>query len=132
MDAFLDILAGFFATALVAFVAAVLLLVCSAQASRRKSYALLYQWLTPHQRWQMKTKGWFAVKGKSDCTYIISRYAPYNIRIKLPNGRHAGYMCIAPVGVPDGDKLLAQKILLETDELRAMEIANFMDIPWDM
>lgn len=90
-----------------------------------RSYDLLLQWLNPAQKRQWKSKKMFSVRGRSGRFYVISRPAPFNIMILDSNKTYLGRMCIEPEGgLAGGDVLLAQKIMLETNEVGAYKIAN--------
>jgi hypothetical protein len=88
---------------------------------------LLRDWLSPDQREQFDKSGYFEVLG---CV-SRKRYRIYHV-IFAPNvyeidgvGRLKQGMCFLPAGpLVTGDIMLAQKIALETDEHRAIAVAN--------
>jgi len=88
---------------------------------------LLRDWLSPDQREQLDNSGYFEV---CDCA-SRKRYRIYHVRF-APNvyeidgvGRLKVGVCFLPTGpLVTGDVILAQKIALETDEHRAIAVAN--------
>ena len=88
---------------------------------------LLRDWLSPDQREQFDKSGYFEVCG---CV-SRKRYRIYHARF-APNvyeidgvGRLKQGLCFLPAGpLVTGDVMLAQKIVLETDERRAIAVAN--------
>ena len=88
-----------------------------------RSIELLKQWLTPRQRADFEDFGCFDVIGnETGQRYRITDDSIYNI--------HAGNqkICVVPyMGyTPLGDRLLAQKIVLEADEGNALAKANIV------
>ena len=96
-----------------------------------RSWALLLDWLSPRQLAMIKAENCFEVIGShSKDTYtIFAMPNGYNIRRQgeerpicfEPDGCSLGLICL-------GDKLLAQKIMLECDEAAAMSVANIGSI----
>ena len=88
---------------------------------------LLRDWLSPDQRDQLDNSGYFEVLGCAS----RKRYRIYHVRF-APNvyeidgvGRLKQGVCFLPAGpLVTGDVMLAQKIALETDERRAIAVAN--------
>jgi hypothetical protein len=88
---------------------------------------LLRDWLSPDQREQLDNSGYFEVFGCAS----RKRYRIYHVKF-APNvyeidsvGRLKEGVCFLPVGpLVTGDVMLAQKIALETDEHRAIALAN--------
>jgi hypothetical protein len=87
---------------------------------------LLKQWLSPEQFAQYDTKSYFEVTGcHSGKRYRISHGTSMNIRELDDAGRPRVGLCFVPKGyLVSGDVMLAQKIALETDERRALTVAN--------
>ena len=90
-----------------------------------RSIELLKQWLTPRQRADFEDFGCFDVIGnETGLRYRITDDSIYNI--------HAGdrKVCVVPYidyqVAPLGDRMLAQKIALETDEGNALAKANIV------
>ena len=88
---------------------------------------LLRDWLSPDQREQFDNSGYFEVRGCAS----RKRYRIYHVRC-APNvyeidgvGHLKAGACFLPAGdLVTGDVMLAQKIALETDEHRAIAVAN--------
>jgi hypothetical protein len=88
---------------------------------------LLLDWLSPDQREQLDNFGYFEVFGCAS----RKRYRIYHVKF-APNvyeidsvGRLKEGVCFLPAGsLVTGDVMLAQKIALETDEHRAIAVAN--------
>lgn len=90
-----------------------------------RSFALLKDWLSPEQRAEFERHGWFTVFGSQTGTrYIVTADANYNVMAE--NGSK---YCFAPEDLPPtGDRMLAQKIALETDEIAALKVANMLPL----
>lgn len=110
-------------------------------SSAKKSFCLLYQWLTPKQAYSLRNDNYFCVRG--GCTggiYIIVNSATNNIFSIGPyrKQRSLQVMCVELYDVfgtmsripywplPRGDLLLGEKILLENTvtERGLLRIAN--------
>jgi hypothetical protein len=89
-----------------------------------RSLRLLREWLSPSQREQFATKGYFEVTGSdSRQRYRIYAGASQNVCKVDERGRPGLGLCFMPTGsLPIGDVMLAQKIALETreDEVRTV------------
>jgi len=87
---------------------------------------LLKEWLSPEQFAQYDAKSYFEVTGcHSGKRYRISHGISMNIHELDCAGRPRVGWCFAPKGyLVAGDVMLAQKIALETDERRALTVAN--------
>ena len=87
---------------------------------------LLEEWLSPEQFAQYDAKSYFEVTGcHSGKRYRISHGNSMNIHELDGAGRPRVGWCFAPKGyLVAGDVMLAQKIALETDERRALTVAN--------
>lgn len=99
--------------------------------AEKKSLALLREWLTPEQQEDFLTKGHFhCVGSKTKARYRITSGRTYNVYRLNGDGTDNCKMCFIPA-LPDGtmaaigDVMLAQKIMLENDEEKALNIANF-------
>ena len=87
--------------------------------ARLRAEALLWAWLSPAQRKQYRTRRWFEVTTSSDRRYRILRGAVVRLD---PRGSAD---CIeAASSVPVADEMLANKLLLETDERRFLATAH--------
>lgn len=91
-----------------------------------KSLALLKNWLTPKQARKFDRTGSFDVIGQwTGRRYRIYDKIPYNVAELGRLGNIRRRLCFVPRGVfAIGDVMLAQKIALETDEERALLVAN--------
>lgn len=89
--------------------------------AKEKSRALLESWLTAEQLASLQQRrGFEVIGGQSGDRYIIVIRQSYNVwRVR----DHVCF-CVAPLGVPVYDAMLAQKIMLETDELVFLSKAN--------
>lgn len=103
--------------------------------AQRRARALLVQHLTTEQRRTYEAYAYFDVDvgGK---TYRIRQGTHGNVRLlEKPTGPRMAVpavekisFCAQPSGVPDEDAMLAQKLMLETEERKFLEIANWTDL----
>jgi hypothetical protein len=115
----------------ITFIAAVLIVGCLAliltaldstlltdDQAEAKGQQLLLDQLTPAQRLQYLSKGYFDVVGSTTGKrYRIYRGTQQNVREVLATGRAGGGKCFMPRGgLVSGDCMLAQKIALENCE----------------
>ena len=91
-------------------------------AAREKSLALLQSWLSPEQLDEFKKTNSFEVTGsRSKKRYRILQSTAFNVS---PLGE-SYKLCFVPDGADSvGDIMLAQKIMLENDEPKALAVAN--------
>lgn len=96
------------------------------EEAQARGLALLRENLTPKQRKQYDEHQWFEVVGSdSGKRYRIYHGRQMNIHELDKKGQHAGGVCFLPQGnLVAGDCMLAQKIALETNEKKALKIAN--------
>lgn len=96
------------------------------KSSQARGLRLLREWLSPEQRAQLNAKGYFDVIGcDTGQRYRIRHGASANVHEVDGSGRLGMGWCFVPVGgLVEGDVMLAQKIALETDELKALQVAN--------
>jgi hypothetical protein len=87
--------------------------------ARRRAEALLWAWLSPAQREQYRARRWFEVTTASGRRYRVMRGAVVR---RVPRG--SGYCIEATSPVPVADEMLANKLLLETDERRFLATAH--------
>jgi hypothetical protein len=87
---------------------------------------LLIENITPAQRATLKTHGYFDVQVKGK-TYRIKWGSHGNVYL-VDRGREVRSFCIQPPDTPDGDTMLAQKLLLEADEESFLKIANAREL----
>ncbi len=94
--------------------------------SEARGLELLKEWLSPEQFAQYDAKSYFEVTGcHSGKRYRISHGTSMNIYELDSAGRPRVGLCFVPKGyLVAGDVMLAQKIALETDERRALMVAN--------
>jgi len=87
---------------------------------------LLREWLSPEQLAQFDAKRYFDVIGcNSGKRYRIRYGSATNVYEIDGDGRSTVGWCFVPTGyLVAGDVMLAQKIALETNELRALAVAN--------
>ena len=87
--------------------------------ARRRAEALLWAWLSPVQRKQYRARRWFEVTTASGRRYRILRGGVVRL-----DPRGSGYCIEATAPVPVADEMLANKLLLETDERRFLATAH--------
>jgi hypothetical protein len=91
----------------------------SRRQARLRAEALLWAWLSPAQRKQYRARRWFEVTTASGRRYRVVRGAVVRLH---PRG--SGYCIEATSPVPVADEMLANKLLLETDERRFLATAH--------
>jgi hypothetical protein len=87
--------------------------------ARLRAEALLWAWLSPDQRQQYRARRWFEVTTASGRRYRILRGAVVRL-----DPRGSGYCIEATSPVPVADEMLANKLLLETNERRFLATAH--------
>jgi hypothetical protein len=87
--------------------------------ARRRAEALLWAWLSPAQRQQYRARRWFEVTTASGRRYRVLRSGVVRL-----DPRGSGYCIEATSPVPVADEMLANKLLLETDERRFLATAH--------
>jgi hypothetical protein len=87
--------------------------------ARLRAEALLWAWLSPTQRKQYRTRRWFEVTTASGRRYRVLRGGVVRV-----DPRGSGYCSAAPAPVPVADEMLANKLLLESDERRFLATAH--------
>ena len=87
--------------------------------ARRRAEALLWAWLSPAQRKQYRARRWFEVTTASGRRYRILRGGVVRL-----DPRGSGFCIEATAPVPVADEMLANKLLLETDERRFLATAH--------
>jgi len=94
--------------------------------AKHRGLELLKEWLSPEQFAQYDAKSYFEVTGcHSGKRYRICHGTSMNIYELDGAGRPRVGLCFVPKGyLVSGDVMLAQKIALETDERRALTVAN--------
>ena len=87
--------------------------------ARLRAEALLCAWLSPTQRKQYRARRWFEVTTASGRRYRILQGGVVRL-----DPRGSGYCIEATSPVPVADEMLANKLLLETDERRFLATAH--------
>jgi hypothetical protein len=87
--------------------------------ARLRAEALLWAWLSPAQRRQYRARRWFEVTTASGRRYRVLRGGVVRVQ---PRG--SGFCIEATSPVPVADEMLANKLLLETDERRFLATAH--------
>jgi len=87
--------------------------------ARARAEALLVAWLSPGQRAQYRSRGWFEVTTASGRRYRVVRGGVVRL-----DPRGSAYCIEATSPVPVADEMLANKLLLETDERRFLATAH--------
>ena len=93
------------------FVVAAVAVLARRRAAETRAEALLLRWLSPRQREQYRSHGWFDVVTPGGNLY---RIRPGTV-VRL-DARRCSYCIEAIPWVPAADQMLAKKLLLETDE----------------
>jgi hypothetical protein len=90
--------------------------------AEQRASTLLKEWLTPEQ---CKRRGYFEVRGShTGKRYRIRSARQMNVDQLDDGGRRVAVFCFLPAKyVPVSDVMLAQKIVLENDELAALSVA---------
>lgn len=95
------------------------------EIANTKAFALLLSALTEQQRADLLTKDYFFVTSQSGKLYRIDRGSHLNVRLIDPATRKVlTTYCAYTPGCPDGDSMLAQKLMLECMEEQFLKIAN--------
>jgi hypothetical protein len=91
-----------------------------------RSLRLLKEWLSEEQLRCYEERGYFEVIGcDSRSIYRIHRARQMNVKQLDDAGKPICGWCFLPDGnLAAGDVMLAQKVALETDETRALAVAN--------
>ncbi len=94
-------------------------------APRQRARQLLKANLTLEQTKQLEDRGWFEVLGSLGRRYQVWQGQVRNVIRLGEDGKPASRLCAHPgEAVPDEDAMLAQKLLLETDEETFTKVAN--------
>jgi hypothetical protein len=96
------------------------------EAAILKAEKLLRSCLTAEQEATLDKHHYFEVKGgKTGTRYRIRRGRHINIDVIGAQGKAVRKLCIHPrMDCPDADAMLCQKLMLETCEEEALQIAN--------
>jgi hypothetical protein len=99
-----------------------------ARLAVEKAEALLQAHLDEEQQAMLKREAAFLVSVKSGRKYKVKRGQRGNVHELDDQGHAVREFCIHPDDVPDQDAMLAQKLLLETDEASFRRIANITEL----
>ena len=93
--------------------------------AEQRASTLLKEWLTPEQCTKYERRGYFEVRGShTGKRYRIRSARQMNVDQLDDGGRRVAVICFLPAKyVPVSDVMLAQKIVLENDELAAHSVA---------
>jgi hypothetical protein len=91
--------------------------------ARERSLDLLTRCLTPAQRAEFDRSNAFRVRGQSGREYRITYASTANVEALTERGLVERRLCAGPVGVPIPAVILAQKLMLETQESEFLRIA---------
>lgn len=92
--------------------------------ARERSRQLLLRCLNAAQRSEFERTRAFTVRGKSGQKYRITYGMTANVEVVLPSGGVCRRLCAGPVDVPVHALMLAQKLMLETQEAEFVRIAS--------
>lgn len=84
--------------------------------ANERAMVLLKSCLTPEQRACLERNKYFIVQAKSGRRYRIDEGTHGNVRTLDRDNKVIERLCIQPGGVPVGDSMLAQKLLIEAAE----------------
>lgn len=90
---------------------------------RKRAKRLLYSCLTNYQKRTYRQNKWFHVTSNKGRKYRISHGDTMNITL-IEKGKPTKKYCIHPRNVPVEDTMLAQKLLIETNEDQFLKVAN--------
>lgn len=101
------------------------------EEAQRKAQELLKEILDEEQRAQFEETEWFFVISQSGKRYRIRKGWTGNVDELNEEGLIVARYCIHPqmTSIPTEDSLVVQKLMLEADESRFLEIANRRALP---
>ena len=92
--------------------------------AEKKANQLLMEFLTLPQKKEYKDKGFFHLESESGKVYRIHKARSHNVKL-VEEGKLTKSLCAHPIeGVPDEDTMLAQALMLMTQEQAFLKIAN--------
>lgn len=95
------------------------------QEARLRARKLLEDNLSPRELQELKANKHFFVYAPSGRKYKIEEGSHGNVKLVDPNNdNHLAALCAQPHGVPEGDSMLAQKLMLLCDEDAFLKVAN--------
>lgn len=87
------------------------------EVAYKRAMGLLMSFLNPEQRECLKERQYFLVKAKSGRLYRIDEGTHGNVKVIHPTTKKIlETLCIQPNGVPAGDAMLSQMLMIETSE----------------
>ena len=92
--------------------------------AHERSLDLLLRCLTPAQRAEFAHTHAFEVRGESGEHYRITFGKRANIEVLAPSGMVLRRLCAGPLDIPAPAVMLAQKLMLETQEAEFLRIAR--------
>lgn len=99
--------------------------VAAPNEAAEKAEKILTENLTEEQKAQLARDRFFVVRGSKGRNYRVNRGRARNIEVLDENGKAVERLCAHPgIHCPDADTMLAQKLMLETDEDAFQRIAN--------
>jgi hypothetical protein len=100
-----------------------------ARRAQRRAKALLHQFLTREQRWDLRGSKSFTVVAQDGRTYQITEGTCNNVRRIEADGSVRWRLClVTKSSVPTYDLMLMQKLLLETDVETFLRTAHTQDM----
>lgn len=99
-------------------------------AAEAKARDLLLEHLTPEQAREFEASKSFVVTSRSGRRYRITLGRAHNVHELDADGKPALELCghVADYAVPNGDNVLAQKLMLEASEEEYLKLANVWDL----
>lgn len=95
------------------------------EAAERRAEELLKSNLSEEQQNDFEKNGWFLIDAASGKKYRIKRAREGNVELLNPDGTRKARYCAHPkIPCPNPDTMLAQKLMLETDEDNFLKVAN--------
>lgn len=98
------------------------------QGAHRRAMELLYLVLSTSQKKMLEEKRFFLVDAPSGRCYRIDQGNHANVKVvDKATGNILETLCVQPDGLPDGDVMLIQKLLIETAEQAFRDTANISE-----
>jgi hypothetical protein len=94
--------------------------------AHERSLNLLVRCLTPAQRAEFKASNAFNVRGESGQRYRITYGTTANVEVLSQSGAVLRQLCAGPLELPTPALMLAQKLMLETQESEFLRIARVL------
>ena len=100
--------------------------------AHERALSLLVRCLTPAQRAEFKASNAFRVRGESGQRYKITYGNTANVEVLSQSGAVLRQLCAGPLDVPTPALMLAQKLMLETEESEFLRIARVVGADVDL